>query len=186
MADWNLHYPQWMIGDGQPDRSVGDVFKWFAVEFWSENALTKTSERTRFAIPAQDYRYRVVAEVVFVAEKAVLIDFGLVAEGNPNALQEARLGDFVTGEISIGFPLAIEITPDEALYKLGHQWRVNGISADLTPYVAAKENPRYHFRDITRISYREANSTSTTPAMDYILHCSDLGSTEVGWEDPLK
>jgi hypothetical protein len=166
MGDWNLHYWQWMIGDGEPDRSVGDVFKWFAVEFWSENVLTKTSERTRLATPTHDYRYRVVAEVLFVAEREVLIDFGLVAVGNPKALPEARQGDFVTGEISIGFPLAIDIAPDETLYKLGHQWRVNGISADLTPYVAAEENSRYHFRDISRISYRDVNSTSTTPTVD--------------------
>lgn len=32
-ADWNLHYSRWVIDDGEPERHVGEIFEWFAVEF---------------------------------------------------------------------------------------------------------------------------------------------------------
>jgi hypothetical protein len=30
--EWNIWYPEWMIGDGLPKRSVGEEFSW-EVEF---------------------------------------------------------------------------------------------------------------------------------------------------------
>lgn len=62
---WGLHYREWMIGDGEPHRSVGEVFNWFAIEFWSERPLTRISAGTRSAIPCGDYKYRVAAEGFF-------------------------------------------------------------------------------------------------------------------------
>ncbi len=135
MADWTLHYPAWLIADGEPDFKVGDVFDWFAVEFWSEKPLTKTSETERSATQADDYRIRVSGELVFLSKKAVVIDFGLMAIGNVDKLSPGvGLGDFAVGEISIGFPLCIDPIPHDVILKLGRQWRMNSISADLTPY----------------------------------------------------
>jgi len=30
LNEWNLSYEDWIIGDGEPHRAVGEVFKWFA------------------------------------------------------------------------------------------------------------------------------------------------------------
>ena len=77
LAEWNLHYEDWIIGDGEPDRYVDDVFDWFALGFWSGEKLDKVKAGERSAVPVSDFRYRVVAEVVYVSENACIIDFGL-------------------------------------------------------------------------------------------------------------
>lgn len=121
-------------------------------------------------MPCGDYQYRVAAEVIFIVEKkAVVIDFGLMAIGNIDNFQpNVQLGDFVMGEISVGFPLCIEPIPDELITRMGRRWQVAGISADLTPY----SNGR---RDSTQIAYKEVSSTEQTKAVDYVLHCKELG-----------
>ncbi len=174
MADWTLHYPAWLIADGEPDFKVGDVFDWFAVEFWSEKPLTKTSETERSATQADDYRIRVSGELVFLSKKAVVIDFGLMAIGNVDKLSPGvGLGDFALGEIRIGFPLCIDPIPHDVILKLGRQWRMNSISADLTPYGLDGR------RDVARITYREVTSTAQLNAIDYLLHCTELGPSTV-------
>jgi hypothetical protein len=30
---WNLHYFRWVIGDGEPELHVDEVFDWFAISF---------------------------------------------------------------------------------------------------------------------------------------------------------
>jgi hypothetical protein len=173
-TEWNLYYPSWMIADGQPDRTVGEIFEWFAIEFWTEKSLERTDERRKSAIPVADYNYQVVAEVAYLSEKACVIDFGLRAIRTPDLLSpECRQGDYVTGKVSIGLPLCTEVVPEEVLKTLTHKWRVNRISADLTPYVAHQDNPRFSFRDESRIRYQEVKSTDTIRTREYVLHCSE-------------
>ena len=175
MADWNLHYPQWMIGDGTPDLSVEEVFEWFAVEFWSVDPLVKTSSGQRSADPVQDYRYEVRAEVIYVTEKAVVIDFGLVTTGPRDRVPvNINVGEFVSGVISVGVPLCIDVDPKDVPGGLGYSWRINQITADLTPYVPQEENSRYFVRDVSRLTYRQVNSTMRVEAHDYVLHCTEI------------
>src|SRR6185437_5475805 len=106
-AEWNLHYEAWVISDGEPDRSVGEVFDWFAVEFWSDEGLAIVSEQSKSVIVLPNFEYRVCAEVIYLSEAACVIDFGL--------------------------PASTELLP-EHFFNL-YRWRVNRISADLTPYL---------------------------------------------------
>jgi len=109
-----------MIGDGEPHLKIGDIFNWFAVEFWSEEPLTKTSRGSRSAKGCGDFQYRVTAEVVFVTEKAVVIDFGLLASSVLGNVQpDVRVGDFLSGNISVGLPLCIEPIPDDLITRMG-------------------------------------------------------------------
>jgi len=171
--EWNLCYPSYMIADGTPDFELGQSFDWFAVEFWTEGSLKRTDERQKSALPLADYNYRVVAELVFLSEKACIIDFGLRAIRTPDLLSpECTQGDYVTGQINIGLPLCTEIVPEDVSKTLAHKWRVNRISADLTPYVEQPNQPRC--RDKSQILYREVRSTETVRAHTYILHCSEL------------
>lgn len=163
-----------MIADGKPDRSVGEVFEWFSIEFWTLRSLKRTDERRKSASSVDDYRYQVVAEIAHLSDKNCVIDFGLRAIRTPDLLSpECKRGDYVTGKVSIGFPLCTEVVPDEISKTLGHKWRVNRISADLTPYVAHPDNPRFSIRDESRIRYQEVKSTDTIRAHTYILHCSE-------------
>jgi hypothetical protein len=174
-TEWNLQYPSWMIADGEPDRETGESFEWFAVEFWTEGNLERTDERSKSAVPVADYIYRVVAEVLYLSEKACVIDFGLKAIRTADLLSpECKQGDYVTGKIGIGLPLCTEMVPEEVLKTLAHKWHVNKISADLTPYVAQPENSRFSVRDVSQIRHQDVKSTKTLRTHTYILHCSEI------------
>lgn len=175
MNQWNLSYEDWLIGDGEPHRAVGEVFEWFAVSFWSWEPLTKSKERTRSAVCIPDFKYRVVAEVTFVSEKASVIDFGLRATASSDRLPAAcKTGDYVSGEIALNLPLCTDIVPDEVLSTLAHAWKINRIIADLTPYIAHPENSRFFYRDDSRLQYQDVSSTRAVRAKNYILDCSEV------------
>lgn len=173
LPEWNLSYEEWMIGDGSPHRDTGEIFDWFAVAFWTWEQLAKSEERSQSAVAIQDFKYRVVAEVTFLSEKVCILDFGLQAIG---ALISplCKEGDYVSGEIRLNLPLCTEIGPDEVFKTLKHRWRVNSISADLTPYVAQPENPSFFTRDDSRVHYQDVSSTRSVMARDYILHCTEV------------
>jgi hypothetical protein len=102
---WSLHYPRWMIGDCEPDRAVGEVFDWFALEFWAERQLERTTQRIASATAGSDYEYRVVAEVTHLSEKTCVIDFGLRATGRRDYLPpECVLGITYQGKLSWNCP----------------------------------------------------------------------------------
>ena len=172
--EWSLHYPRWIIGDGEPDRVVGEVFDWFALEFWAERQLERASQRIASATAGSDHQYRVVAEVAYLSETACVIDFGLHATGRRDYLPpECVQGDYVSGQIKLELPLCTPIMPDSVLDSLKHRWRIGRISADMTPYHAHPDNPRFFTRDDTQIRYEEVPSTESVTTEMYVLHCSE-------------
>jgi len=164
-----------MIADGEPDREVGETFEWFAVEFWTQQPLTKTRVRSKTAVLVADFKYRITGEITFLSDKACVIDFGLSAIDTPNAVTpDCQQGDYVTGDIGIGLPLCVEIAPDAVLETLRRKWHVNSISADLTPFKSYPDNPRLLVRDEARIEYIEVKSTRDVDARDYVLRCTEI------------
>jgi len=167
--EWNLHYLRWVIGDGEPELHVDDVFDWFAVGFWSNAALIRAVERTKAAVPIANSYYRVNAEVIYVShdpkQAACILDFGIQAISDgvdilPPGCQE---GDYVTGEIGLELPLCTAVHP----HNLVHRWRVNRISADLTSFMQ-------YPGDVSEAHYEDAFGTDSVQAGSYVLHCSDL------------
>jgi len=174
LNEWNLSYEEWVIGDGEPDRAVGDVFRWFAVSFCPWGPLTVDKRRTRSAVSIPDFKYHVVAEVTFLSEKACVIDFGLQATAPSDLLPfDCKVGDYVSGDVELSLPLCTDIVPDEIFKGLAHTWKINRISADLTPYVAQPDSPRFFTRDGSRIQYQDVPSTDSVRASNYILHCTE-------------
>jgi hypothetical protein len=175
--EWDLYYPNWMIEDGEPHRRTGEIFDWHSVEFWTLEALRPTNARSKSAIPAADYLYHVVAEVAYLSERACIIDFGLQAVRAPDPPSpHYKLGDYVTGIVGVGLPLRAEMLPEGISKTLARRWRVNAISADLTPYIAHPDNPRYFFRDESKVRYQAVESTDVLTTHAYILHCSEATS----------
>jgi hypothetical protein len=166
-AEWNLHYEAWIIGDGEPNRSVGEVFEWFTLEFWSKAGLANSTERFKSATPLPDFEYRVCAEVLYIDEEYCAVDFGLVAGGYRTNLPSAcKSGDFVSGTIGIGLP-AIALCPDEFLKN--YHWRVKKIFAELTPYSEGG------MLDRSQPKYQQTDSTmSLITHTYYVLHCSEV------------
>jgi hypothetical protein len=174
-TEWHLHYDDWIIGDGEPDRDVGDVFDWFALAFWAKERLTAADHETKSAIPMSDFRYRVVAEVTHISRIACIIDFGLKATTTDDVLPlGCQKGDFVTGEIGLRLPLVTEVGPEAEFKALAHRWKVNKISADVTQYIQCQDNPRFFARDESRIRYEDVPATYSVKAHTYILHCCEV------------
>jgi hypothetical protein len=187
LPEWNLHYDDWIIGDGQPDRKVGERFGWFAVAFWTKAALMKVNEKSRSAVAIRGYKYRVVAEIVYLSETACVIDFGLKAIASSDLLSPGCVqGDHVTGEVCLSLPLCTEIVPEATLKSLAHRWKVNRISADLTPYVAHPDNPRFFIPDDSQIRYEEVSATSAIKAHTYVLHCHEDSFLYDGIPSPMS
>jgi hypothetical protein len=173
--EWNLHYEGWIIEDGGPERAIKQDFDWFCLEFYSKNGLEKTQESGKSAVAVPNYKYRVVAELVFLSEKSCVIDFGLSAIGYAdNIPPECKEGEYVTGEVALGLPLCTGIVPKEILNSMRRKWHVNGIQADMTPYISHPDNPKSFFRDESHIRYEPVLSTASVKTHAYILHCTNI------------
>jgi hypothetical protein len=170
---WNIWYPEWMIGDGLPNRSVGEEFSW-EVEFYSNEQLTKAGERRKTAVPIPDHRYRVIAELVCLPERACVIDFGLGVVGEADSIaSECRPGDYVTGEVVLSLTHGRVLPVEKTLEFVSRRWRVTAIHADVTPYISLPDNPQFFFRDESRIRYQSVWSTGDVRTHAYVLHCSE-------------
>lgn len=168
--EWNLRYDAWIIADGEPNRNVGEVFDWYAVEFFSTEGLAAAQEKSKSVVPVADYEYQVAAELIYLSEQTCIIDFGIRAIAHIRNLHSGcKQGDYVAGNIAIGLPVVIENAPEDFLKTLERRWRVNRISADLTPY--SRETC---MRDGSRVQYQEVNSTDSINAISYVLHCSEI------------
>jgi hypothetical protein len=105
--EWHLHYFHYVIADGEPERHVVEVFDWFAISFWVDQPLALTTDTQSNAIESGDYGYEVVAQVIDVSGTACMVDFGLRAISDPDALASGcRRGDYVSGRIYLELPLS--------------------------------------------------------------------------------
>ena len=180
IEQWHLGFPSYLIADGAyADIEVGQTLNTFALEFWCERRLKLVATKVKSAVPLPDYRYRVTAEIHYVSGNAAVIDFGIQAARYSNLLpSNVNVGDFVTGDIYVGIPLCIEIIPNEILKSLPYKWRVDGISADITPYMERRGllpgSQTYRVRDESHIRFEEVISTKALGAPTYVLHCTKL------------
>jgi hypothetical protein len=104
-----------------------------------------------------------------------VIDFGLRAIGYVDRVPpDCKQGDYVTGKITLGLPLCTEIVPEEIQHSLRRKWHVNGIHGDMTPYISHAQEPKFFFRDQSRIRYEQVPSTVSVNTHGYVLHCTKL------------
>lgn len=173
--DWNLRYSRWVIDDGEPELHVGEEFEWFAISLWADGPLVLSAEHTRSAVPIADGRYRVNGEILYVSQdakqSAFIIDFGIkaIADGLSLLPDKCNEGHFVTGEVELLLPLCTSVHT----HNLAHRWRVNDVSADLTPFVLSSAE-RVYVRDKSQITYKEVLGTDSVKAHSYLLNCTDL------------
>ena len=175
-----MGFPSYLIADGEyADIEVGQTLDTFALEFWCERRLKPAATKVKSAVPLPDYRYRATAEIHHLSGAAAVIDFGIQAVRYANLLpRNVNVGDFVTGDIYVGIPIRIEIVPDEIRKSLPYKWRVDGISADVTPYLEQRGllpgSQTFRVRDESRIRFEEVVSTKAIRAQAYVLHCTKL------------
>ena len=176
MPAWDLHYDRFLIEDCAPERHVGDVFDYFALEFLTSIRLKKYRQKKKTAIATTDHCYQVSAEVVRVSKDGCVIDFGLLAAGRPNQIPSGcKEGDYVVGEVRITLPLCVWPIPEDILKTMRYKWRVNAILADKARGGSLGRNPEAPDEPETAPPYREIVSTEIVDAHTYILNCSKLG-----------
>jgi hypothetical protein len=169
---WSVHYPRWIIDDGEPEREVGEYFQWSVVGFGSSDRLTLAASNVQSAISVHDYSYNVVGQVVHVSPKAAVIDFGLRAVGESNLLPTGcQAGEYVAGRIKLWLQHWCYPLPDEMFESMEQAWSVETILADLTPYRAGDETGSWFIRDGPNIKYEPVNSTREKNARAYALQC---------------
>ena len=173
--EWDLYYAGWIIGDGEPDRSVGETFEWFAISFWPpQGGLHLSTEKVKSALTLHNFVYRVTAEVVWVTGEACVIDFGLKVAGYSDRLPAGcGPGDYVTGGINLKIAHSIPaIVPQGIMSSLAHTWLVKEVYADLTPF--REIGPSYKVRDEEKIKYEVVRSTADIDAHGYVLRCVEI------------
>jgi len=175
MRQWSLHYARYLIEDCEPERRVGETFDYFALEFWTTKRLKKYRQKKKTATAIAGYQYQVSAEVIYASKDSCVIDFGLLTVGRPDAIPSGcKEGDYVIGELRLNLPLAVRGVPDSIIEGMKYKWLVNKIDADLTPYISHPDNPKFFFRDESRIQFETVRSTASVNAHDYVLLCTEL------------
>jgi hypothetical protein len=172
---WNLGFPLYLIADGEyPELSAGQEIECAALEFHPQT-LHVSPHGLKEAKHSSGCDYRVTAEILYISDKACLIDFGLRAVCSlpgRDVPKTTRTGDHVQGLIYIGIPLAIPQIREQFMPSLKHRWRIENISANITPLIesVSLSGRRFRHYDESRTSYENVDSTNTG-LLDYGLHC---------------
>jgi hypothetical protein len=170
---WNIHYDRWVIDDGEPEREIGEQFEWFVLAFGSKDRLARVAQPTQSTIETPDYSYNVAAKVVYVSATRAVIDFGLSAVGSSDLLPTGtHVGEYVAGEIKLIFQHWTDPLPDDTYASMAHEWYVEAMWADLTPYRSGDGSGRWLIRDEQRVQYEQITSTREKNAKAYVLRCA--------------
>ena len=188
--NWDLHFASYLIWDGWGHIRVGQELRSTGLQFWSRHPLRCTTDSGKSATLVRGLEYSVSAEIVFRSDDACVIDFGLKAVNRSDVLLDgASRGDYVAGEIGLSLDRSV-LLPEEIELSFPHyEWQVDGITADVTPYIPHPTDHRLFVRDETRLQYVEVQSTTglnnewKRPTREsvqggFILHCKllhDLG-----------
>jgi hypothetical protein len=159
--NWNLYFSSYLIWDGWGHIRAGQELRSIGLQFWSRHSLRNTIDSVKSAIPVRGFEYSVGAEIVFRSDNACVIDFGLKAVNTPDSLLDgANRGDYVVGEICLSLDRSI-LLPEEIEFSFPHyKWQVQGITADVTPYISHPADRRALVRDESRLQYVEVQSTT--------------------------
>jgi len=173
MAEWYLHYPSWIIDDGEPDLAIADVFDWRNVSIWTDGALSRAHQGIKRASPVQFFQYEVAGEISYISKDSFVMDIESLRVVGPSSILPTGCSkqDYVSGIVLLSLPLVTEFGPD--LPVTPQRWQVHHIFADTTPYV--RIGSRGFVLDQSRRSHQQTNSTSALPTHTYILQCEHAG-----------
>ncbi len=136
--EWNIAVSPWIIQDGNyPDFASGQDAK-FALEFYSQEGLKASHQKTTGSKYLGQGRYEVVAKIVHMTERIWVIDFGILAFKEQKPPINIHAGDFVEGQIYLNIDPFFYL---EYLYKqpdmpkLSYRWNVKSIYRHLAPLI---------------------------------------------------
>jgi len=181
---WSVHYDRWIIDDGEPEREIGERFRWPVVAFASPDRLAHTTSQVRSAAGVDDYCYEVVGQVVHVSSNAAVIDFGLRAVGASDSLPTGcELGEYITGRVKLFFQHWCYPLPDDIFESMEQEWSIEMMLADMTPYRSGNETGTWLIRDEQNLTYEQVSSTREKNAKAYVLQCRLIQTEESAAHD---
>lgn len=180
MSEWKIGMSSWIIQDGNyGDFRVQEQAE-FALEFYPLQCKPSSSSK-KHANCLHASKYLVNAEVVFVAERCFVIDFGILAyrqEAPPNSIQ---VGHWVEAEIYLGidpFFYFGDLAHLNGMSPLIYTWRINKIGIETAPFIeTVKEcGSRMMVRDARKLAFRDIEQTDAwkddNGSGEYVFDCT--------------
>jgi hypothetical protein len=167
----------WIIQDGNyGDFACGDRAA-FALEFYGSTELDEVKRAPMPSlVSAGGVLYKALGEVVHVSDDWWAIDVGTMIFQEAEPPRNARLGGWMSGEISVGidpFTYFERLAREPDAPSLIYDWTIEKIEMQTTPSVEVR--PHSMARDSGRPRWREIDKTDAWKdnggLADYILHC---------------
>jgi hypothetical protein len=180
MSEWKIGLAAWIIQDG----NYGDLRCHertnFALEFYPHSSQpSSSSEKQARWIAAS--KYTVNGEVVFVAERCFVVDFGLLAYRDGEPAEWAREGSWLEAEIYLGvdpFFYFEELAHVKGIPPLIYSWQVNKIGVETAPFIETvdAQGTAILVRDETKSAFRQIQQTDAWKDDgghgEYVLDCT--------------
>jgi hypothetical protein len=140
---WNIDLSPWIISDGNYRHFSRGQVAHFAVELFVQS-LERSARPEKQADHLEGSRYRVSAEIVYLSDRAAVVDFGLQAywdrHGEPDTRipEGATVGSFVCGEIGLGidpYPYFEQPYKLPGIPALIYTWHIDAITMNWAPYI---------------------------------------------------
>ena len=180
MSEWKIGMSSWIIQDGNYfDFRCQDRIN-FALEFYPHQCKPSSSSKKQ-AIYLRENRYLVNAEVVFVAERCFVLDFGILAYGQAVPPSSIQMGSWVEAEIYLGvdpFFYFEDLGNLSGMPPLIYRWQINKIGIETAPHIESVDasGARMMIRDESKLAFREIRQTDAwkddNGNADYLFDCT--------------
>ncbi len=127
MDNWNIGLAPWIIEDGNYDHFMKGDTREFAVEFYGDLAVVKSSQKS--AEHVRDDTYKISAEVIYSTSEILIIDCGLLIY-RERVGRILEVGSYVSGQVTFGvdpflYFESLNKTPD--VPALIYTWKIDKI-----------------------------------------------------------
>jgi hypothetical protein len=181
--EWEIGLSSWIIQDGNyGDFEMGQIAE-FALEFCSEYHR-QSEQRTKSCTKLGAAKYAIIAEVIFLTDKAWVLDFGICAFQESKPPPGISLGTFVKATIHLGIDPFFYF---EGLNKLPrvpaliYTWKINSIGRQTAPFIESHDpsGRKILLRDEEKLRYEDVMKTDAWKDDDdgnseYVLSCAFL------------
>jgi len=180
--EWEIGLSSWIIQDGNfADFETGRKAK-FALEFFPQS-VRLSDVTSKSAIRRDAAKYEINGEIVLLAAKVWVLDFGIRAFQNSAPPTGVSAGQFVAAEIYLGidpFYYIEELFTLPGMPPLIYSWKVNSIAQETAPLIESLKpsGQKVLIRDKNKLGYKTIPKTDAWKDDDghgeYVLTCERL------------
>jgi len=159
----DVYVDGWVIEDGNYDHFRCAEHRRFALEFYAPAPLDRIKRAQKRFVKEEDYKYRIVAQVVFSSRDICVLDFGILAysESSLDLQAQYAVGEFVEGTVTLAvdpFSYFERLAKLEGVPALIYEWHIDSIEQETTPRIHSKVCGRdVYQRDENRVEFRSVS-----------------------------